>query len=99
VCSGSPIDLKEKFGSGYRLIITKDVSFNEANFNEFFFKSTSGMKPSIQSNAAREMTILVPSNLKSKLAVLLVNLERLKDSLGILNYGISSSTVEEVFLK
>nr|UOU03317.1 ATP-binding cassette subfamily A3-like 4 [Brachionus rubens] len=97
-CCGSPLYLKDKFGSGYRLILTKDVNFNQ-NELENMVRTIFGENPNIQSNIAREMCISIPSDLNSKLPSLLNNIEKYKYKLGVLNYGISSATVEEVFLK
>ncbi|CAF0704109.1 unnamed protein product [Brachionus calyciflorus] len=97
-CCGSPLFLKDKFGSGYRLILTKDVDFNQSEL-ETMLRVILDQEPIIQSNIAREMCISIPNELNSKLPVLLTNIEKYKKKIGILNYGISSATVEEVFLK
>lgn len=97
-CCGSPLFLKDKFGSGYRLTLTKDVNFNQEDMKNMV-RSVLGQEPNIQSNIAREMCISISNEHNSKLPALLSNLENFKTRLGILNYGISSATVEEVFLK
>ena len=97
-CCGSPLFLKNKFGSGYRLTLTKDTHFNLTDLEDLI-KFVTGQEASIQSNVARELCVSIPNEMSSKMHILLQKIEENKSNLGILNYGISSSTVEEVFLK
>lgn len=97
-CYGTPLFLKERFGYGYRLTITKAENFNPDELDGVFNRVL-GCSPIIDTNVARELTILIPIEIKYQLSNLLVNIENYKSQIGILNYGISSSTVEEVFLK
>lgn len=101
MCSGSPFYLKERFGSGYRLTITKseEQPMNELEFNKLYARTMSASKPNVESSSSREMTLLIPSSLKSYLPTFLDSLEKFKTQLNIMNYGITSSTVEDVFLK
>lgn len=62
-------------------------------------KSTVGEPPVILSNMAKELCFGVKQEFNSKLPQLLNNIEAKKKDIGVLNYGISTSTVEEVFLK
>lgn len=95
---GSPIFLKDKFGSGYRVTLTKSEEFDREMF-ENLVRSTLGQAPNVLSNMAQEFCIGIKNNDKSNLPQLLNSIEINKQSIGILNYGISTSTVEEVFLK
>lgn len=97
-CCGSPLFLKEKFGSGYRVTITKDLNFDQSLLEDMV-QEVLGQEAIIQSNIARELCLSIPNEHNSKLPSLLANLEKYKTRLGIVNYGISSATVEEVFLK
>lgn len=97
-CCGTPLFLKDRFGSGYRLILTKDNNFNK-DLLENIFRRTLNQEPNIQSDIAREMTLSIPNEMNSRLPSLLAIIEAEKFNVGILNYGISSATVEEVFLK
>jgi ATP-binding cassette subfamily A (ABC1) protein 3 len=97
-CCGSPLFLKNTFGHGYLLTIVKNSGkFDEAKFKcelSAFVKSYA-----IESNIAAEMQISIPFNFSSKLAELLSDIERKKVDYGIDGYGISSPTIEEVFIK
>jgi ATP-binding cassette subfamily A (ABC1) protein 3 len=97
-CCGSPLFLKSKFGSGYRLTLTKNVDFNQQELVSLV-KTVTGSEPTIQSNVARELCVSVPNEVNDKMPLLLSSIEEFKSRIGIINYGVSSSTVEEVFLK
>ena len=97
-CCGSPLFLKDKFGSGYRLTLSKEANFNQYEMANIVRRIT-GREPIIDSNIAREMCIAIPTEISSVLPELLSFIEENKTYLGVSNYGISSSTVEEVFLK
>ena len=47
----------------------------------------------------REVSYLLPDNESSKFATLFRELESRKSKLGILSFGTSATTMEEVFLK
>lgn len=96
-CCGSPLFLKNVFGSGYRLTISKQNNFNE----EAFLKSISTdiEKYEIETNIAGEISLALPYQSSSILPKVLAQIEANKERFGISSYGISSSTVEEVFLK
>lgn len=97
-CCGSPLFLKDRFGSGYRLTISKDVNFNQFAL-ESLVERVTARPVLVESNIAREMCIGIPTQLNSYLPEILTYIEENRKSLGVINYGISSSTVEEVFLK
>lgn len=97
-CCGTPVYLKSKFGSGYRLTLTKSPVFDFDRL-ESLVKSITGQDPIVQSNVARELCITLPNEINSHMHSLLSRIEDSRDQIGIVDYGISSSTVEEVFLK
>jgi ATP-binding cassette subfamily A (ABC1) protein 3 len=96
-CCGSPLFLKNAFGSGYRLTLAKAERFNEAGFLQVLKQSIDEYL--VESNIAAEMTVAISFKYSGKLSTLLANIERDKGSIGIDGYGISSPTIEEVFLK
>jgi ATP-binding cassette subfamily A (ABC1) protein 3 len=96
-CCGSPLFLKNTFGSGYRLTLSKGVNFKE---NLFLSEISAIMNAfRIESNISAEMRIQIPFQECSKLPEFLRNLEEKKARFGINGYGISSPTMEEVFIK
>lgn len=97
-CCGSPLFLKDKYGSGYRLTLSKAADFDQTKLDSAL-RHLLGEDPIIESNIAREICIAIPIGLNSHLSDLLTHIEENKTTLGITNYGISSSTIEDVFLK
>lgn len=97
-CCGSPIFLKNTFGSGYRLTLAKNnANFDEKEFTSLLSNNLAEFR--VESNIAAEMTISIPFTLNSSLPALFTQMEAKKETLGIDGYGISSPTIEEVFIK
>lgn len=97
-CCGSPIFLKNTFGSGYRLVLSKKPDlFNEQVFKSMLDSMVKGYV--IESNIAAEVCVNIPFSESPRLAQLLNTIESNKQTYGIEGYGISSPTVEEVFIK
>ncbi len=97
VCCGSPLYLKNTFGSGYKLTISKNTSFNNELFQNFLNEKLP--KYTIETDIAAEMNLSIPFNLVSKIPELLDGIEKNKKNIGIDSYGVSSPTIEEVFIK
>ena len=92
-CCGSPLYLKNKFGSGYRLTLAKNKNFNEEMFKKILDENLDNYF--IESNIAAELTVSVPFGSSSRLPSLLNEIEQNKAEIGIDGYGISSPTIEE----
>jgi len=95
---GTPFFLKDKFGVGYNLTVVKSSSE----------KSTDNLTKAIQSiiptshlegDIGKELKYILPNNDISKFEDLFRKLETQKEELGIQSFGISLTTLEEVFLK
>jgi ABC-type multidrug transport system ATPase subunit len=84
-CVGSPLYLKNTFGSGYRLTLSKNINFNENEFKSILKSSLDTFN--IETNIAAEMSVSIPFNLSSKLPGLLTKIEQNKFGLGIDGYG------------
>jgi ATP-binding cassette subfamily A (ABC1) protein 3 len=96
-CCGSPLFLKNTFGSGYRLTLSKGAGFEE---NLFLSEISATMNTfRIESNISAEIRVQIPFDECSKLPEFLKSLELKKNHFRIDGYGISSPTMEEVFIK
>ncbi|KAF2072722.1 hypothetical protein CYY_005963 [Polysphondylium violaceum] len=94
-CVGSPIHLKTKFGSGFRIDIS---SFNTQN-NDYIIKTITATVPEAQLQESindEEISFLVP---KTADISRLFDLFAQKEQIGIKDWGISQSSLEEVFMK
>ena len=105
-CCGSPIYLKSMYGSGYNLILTRKTSFEPTeihgveNTNKIVGLINRHINNSkLNSEIAGELNFILPKEECAKFPDLLLDLETNKDSLNIVNIGISITTIEDVFLK
>jgi ATP-binding cassette subfamily A (ABC1) protein 3 len=84
-------------GAGYRLIIVKGPNCNVDSvtnlLNEFI------PKISIDQDVGSELSYLLSEDQSSVFEAMLSKLEENKISLGLLSYGVSLTTMEEVFMK
>ena len=77
--------------------IIKGSSFNENLLKSFFDYDLKSY--SVETNIGSDLTILIQKEHKKKLSKILNKIEKNKENLGIVNFGISTSTLEEIFLK
>ena len=77
--------------------IIKGSNFNEILLKSFFDYDLKSY--SVETNIGSDLTILIQKEQKKKLSKILTKIEKNKEDLGIVNFGISTSTLEEVFLK
>ena len=96
-CCGSPLFLKNTFGHGYLLTLSKGAKFDEFLFKNDIFNLIKDYR--VETNIAAEMQISIPFDTSSRLPELLKNIEDKKGIYGIDGYGIGSPTIEEVFIK
>jgi ATP-binding cassette subfamily A (ABC1) protein 3 len=77
--------------------IEKDVGFNESRVKKLI---TTAIPTSIVlSNVGSELSYQLPLSASSTFADLFETFDNQKEELGIVNYGVSVTTLEEVFLK
>ena len=96
-CCGSSLFLKNKFGIGYHLTLVLDSKAKEAPItnlvNLHVAKAEKGR------HHGKELSYILPHDAVNNFAPLFNDIEGLTGSqLGILSYGVSMTTLEEVFL-
>ncbi len=96
-CYGSPSFLKKNLGQGFRLTIGKRDQFDEHSFIKLISNYVFNFM--IETNVATELCIGFSVKSNGSLVELLNELEKFKNMIGIESYGISTTTIEEVFLK
>jgi ATP-binding cassette subfamily A (ABC1) protein 3 len=96
-CCGSPIFLKNLFGTGYQLTASKAKDFKEMEFLNLIRRNIKNYK--IETNILAEIKVSLPGDSVKNLSNILSELELEKQNLNIAGYGISSPSIEEVFLK
>ncbi|KAI3384472.1 hypothetical protein SNEBB_003207 [Seison nebaliae] len=103
-CHGTSLFLKGKFGKGYHLICTKNDEAKKDTGNRmlnWFNKDEIDFKEiEIESDIGKEIQFSFPKKkAKENLPQMLESLEKKKNDFNIDNYGLSITTLEEVFLK
>lgn len=96
-CCGSSLFLKNKFGIGYHLTLVLDLKAKETPItnlvNLHVAKAEKGR------HHARELSYILPHDAVTHFAPLFADIEGPTGTqLGILSYGVSMTTLEEVFL-
>ncbi|XP_044748783.1 phospholipid-transporting ATPase ABCA3 [Coccinella septempunctata] len=96
-CCGSSFFLKKKYGAGYNLVMEKSSSCDPEKVRELL----KGYIPSIEihSSVGSELNFLLPEDSVSAFEDMFKDLERSHKALGVNSYGVSLTTLEEVFMK
>uniref|UniRef100_H3H5H8 ABC transporter domain-containing protein n=1 Tax=Phytophthora ramorum TaxID=164328 RepID=H3H5H8_PHYRM len=97
-CCGSSLFLKNRFGAGYNLTLVKDDAKCDDDAVAAFVKS---YVPAAQplSNVGSEIAFQLPLHSSSSFATMFADMDNQLQSLGLLSYGVSVTTLEEVFIK
>uniref|UniRef100_A0A336L4T4 CSON004232 protein n=1 Tax=Culicoides sonorensis TaxID=179676 RepID=A0A336L4T4_CULSO len=94
---GSPFFLKKKFGVGYRLVCVKTESCNPQKVTELLSSHIPDIY--IETDIGSELTYLLKESYISQFKELLEDFENNSKDLGISSFGVTLTTLEEVFLK
>ncbi|GLD97436.1 hypothetical protein PINS_up006120 [Pythium insidiosum] len=97
-CCGSSLFLKNRYGAGYNLTLVKDDKVcNDSDVINFI----SAYVPNAQvlSNVGSEIAFQLPLESSREFATMFGDLDLNLSSLGLLSYGVSVTTLEEVFIK
>jgi len=98
MCLGRSLFLKNKFGVGYRLSMVKKEK--EPNtVVEGFLREQLGDEVTRLSEVSSEIQFQIPKHLSPKFKTFFEVFDQKIEKLGITSYGISVTTLEEVFLK
>eukprot|EP01137_Pigoraptor_chileana_P029004 Opistho-2@13608 len=96
-CVGSSMFLKSRFGVGYHLTVVKKSGCNEDAVADAVARNVPGSRPS--GNAGAELSFVLPREESHLFPQLLDSLDSARAELGISSYGMSVTTLEEVFLR
>lgn len=94
---GSPFFLKKQFGVGYHLVCVKNQSCNVAKVTNLLRKYIPDLN--VETDIGTELSYLLDEHHISVFQAMLRDLETNSDALDLESYGISLTTLEEVFLK
>jgi len=96
-CCGSSMYLKRTFGVGYNLTLVKQNICDEQSIQKILYKHVADAK--LLSNVGAELSFQMPLGASNSFPNLFANLEKESARLGVASYGVSVTTLEEVFLK
>jgi ATP-binding cassette subfamily A (ABC1) protein 1 len=106
MCCGSPLFLKNRFGVGYTLTIVKEAHMKTgsdalAAISNKISDLVTSFIPEAEplSDVGAEQSLRLPFSASDRFVELFEAFDRNKHELGIAEYGISVTTLEEVFLK
>ncbi|WKY01599.1 hypothetical protein Q1695_015533 [Nippostrongylus brasiliensis] len=100
ICSGTSFFLKQKFSSDYILTIAFTKQPNEEDVSKvekILKKHVSGAK--VENLKAKLMSVALPKREQEGVPKMLASLENQKEELCIDSFGLSLSTLEDVFLR
>ncbi|ETO60198.1 hypothetical protein F444_21574 [Phytophthora nicotianae P1976] len=97
-CCGSSLFLKNQYGAGYNLTIVKDDAKCDDTAVTNLIRS---YVPSAEllSNVGSEIAFQLPQKSSAMFAPMFTEMDNKMTKLGLLSYGISATTLEEVFIK
>ncbi|VDM62451.1 unnamed protein product [Angiostrongylus costaricensis] len=100
-CCGSGMFLKSQYGNGYHLTVVYE---NSSKPDEQVTRTMDLLRRYItdirlQSLVGQEATFIISSNCKAQFSSMFAKLEKIQGKLGISSFGMSVTTMEEVFLK
>ncbi|KAL9704634.1 hypothetical protein quinque_008152 [Culex quinquefasciatus] len=94
---GSSFFLKKKFGVGYRLICVKGDDCNPSAVTELLQRYIPDIQ--VETDIGTELSYVLNENYTSVFQIMLQELEENSQRLQLDSYGVSLTTLEEVFLK
>ncbi|GFR23039.1 ATP-binding cassette sub-family A member 17 [Trichonephila clavata] len=95
-CCGSPKFLKEKFGTGYHLHVGKNSHFELEKLLSILKSYVPDVK--IGNELEKEISFSLPSNSDREFGDMFKELENQKQKLGVTSFGITVTTMEDVFI-
>lgn len=96
-CFGSPYQLRKDFNIGYLFRVSIVKTANKDSIIDVIQEHVAETKLLASTN--NEMTFSLPENQSDKFELLFSTLDQNKTEFGVENFGISVSTIEEVFLR
>jgi len=97
MCCGSSEYLKNKYGEGYNLVVVKNGREDNFALEDYILKAIPGAKK--LQEVSTEATFLLPKSAIDKFKNFFPQLDSMLNELDVSSYGLSMTTLEEVFLR
>jgi len=96
-CCGSPLFLKNRYGTGYQLTCVKQPEFTEDGIKNLLMKYTPNFQ--VRSQNASEIVYNLPFESAKDFSEMFTELDNIAPKIGISSYGVTITSLEDVFLK
>lgn len=96
-CCGTSLFLKKLYGAGYHMVIVKSKTCNVDHLTKMIQSYIPTANK--ESEISAEVSYLLPFSESAKFEKLFTDVEKNFPQLGITSFGVSATTMEEVFLK
>ncbi|XP_053608125.1 phospholipid-transporting ATPase ABCA1 isoform X2 [Plodia interpunctella] len=96
-CIGTSYFLKKHYGIGYKLTIVKAENCKVEEVTQFFKSYVPDVKEN--TNIGSELTYILPNEAVSVFPTMLKDFEQKRENLQVSSYGLSVTSLEEVFMK
>ncbi|KAM9208960.1 phospholipid-transporting ATPase ABCA3-like [Dugong dugon] len=96
-CCGSSVFLKQKYGTGYHMVMVKEPQCKATEVASLIYNYVPDAI--LESNVGAELSFILPKKCANRFEDLFRELENHQVSLGIASYAVSVTTMEEVFLR
>ncbi|CAH2037510.1 unnamed protein product, partial [Iphiclides podalirius] len=96
-CVGTPYFLKKHYGIGYKITIVKRDDCNVDEVTAFFRRHVHDVRQN--TNIGSELTYILPNEQVSRFPEMLREFEERRESMHVSSYGLSVTSLEEVFMK
>ncbi|XP_072051924.1 LOW QUALITY PROTEIN: phospholipid-transporting ATPase ABCA3-like [Amphiura filiformis] len=97
LCSGSSLFLKNRFGEGYHLTLVKNPKCDVSMVTDLIKKYVPNAE--LENTAAAEVDYILPRESTPSFKQLFTEIEGNRETLGVDSFGVSITTLEEVFMK
>ncbi|XP_070269929.1 phospholipid-transporting ATPase ABCA3-like [Myotis yumanensis] len=94
-CCGSSLFLKNIYGVGYHIVIVKAPHCNVEEISKLIYYHIPSA--ALEKNVMNELSFLLPKEYTHRFEALFTDLERRHTELGIASFGVTITTMEEVF--
>ncbi|EGD78617.1 hypothetical protein PTSG_11760 [Salpingoeca rosetta] len=98
-CVGSSLFLKSRYGVGYHLHVAKDASFDHTAVTELVSTHVQSVVPESSQSSTTEVSYALPHAETRNFGPLFQSLSQQRQALGLRSFGVSMTTLEEVFVR
>ncbi|XP_057605512.1 phospholipid-transporting ATPase ABCA3-like [Hippopotamus amphibius kiboko] len=96
-CCGSSVFLKKIYGVGYHIVMVKEPHCDVKGISQLIHHHVPEAR--LENNVAAELSFILPKEYTHRFKDLFADLENRQEELGIASFGISITTMEEVFIR